>query len=258
MLIVIISILAGPRPRVRFSMSTNDSFVSEESDHSQERHLKVPTWPGTLHPNVSGSPRSIFSPSSDTALLRVKDADVDYETATEERLSRSPSSSPHLPRSNSNDAISSSGSTQKMIRKSSSSGQLAEQSEIADANFLATEVAFVRSRLSSVAGTCLSNCWRDFMWYKLLLMDCADEEATARKSRKKTETRKESFRGELHKWKLAGVLNQVRKEIKPVIMKLLFTYYYHIYYSSYYCYYYYYHYYYYYYSPYSRSEESLF
>ena len=208
-------------------MSTNDSSVSEEVEQSQERHLKVPTWPGTLHPNVSGSPKAMFSPSSDTALLRVKDVQSDYEEATEQRLSRSPSSCLHLPRSSSNDALSSSGNTQKLIRKSCSSGQLAEQTEIADTNFLATEVAVVRSRLSSVAGMCLSNCWRDFMWYKMLLMDCSDEEATARKSRKKTETRKESFRGEVHKWKLAGILNQIRRKINPVIVNLISSFYYY-------------------------------
>ena len=198
-------------------MSTNDSSVSEEADQSHEGHLKVPTWPGTLHSSVSSSLNTISSPSSDTALLRVKVAQFEYESAAEERLSRSPSSSPHLPRSSSNDSISSAANAQKLIRKSSSSGQLVEQSETADASFLANEVAFVRSRLSKIAGTCLSNCWRDFMWYKLLLMDCADEEATARKNKKKTEARKDSLRDEVHKWKLAGTLNQIRHDVKPVI-----------------------------------------
>ena len=199
-------------------MSTNDSSVSEDVDQPQERHLKVPTWPGTLPPNESSSPKAIASPSSDTSLLRVKDMQTEYGKINEERMARSPSSDPHLPRSSSNDSISSSGNTHTMMRKSSSSGQLAEKTELADANFLATEVAFVRSRLSKVAGTCLSNCWRDFMWYKLLLMDCGDEETAARRNKRKPDTRKESLRDEVHNWKLAGVLNQIRKEVKPVMI----------------------------------------
>lgn len=213
--------LVGARPRVRFSiMSTTDQSVSEVIDKPQDMNLKVPTWPGTLPPSGSSSPKAISSPSSDTILIRVRDPQNEYEMQDQERLARSPSSDPHIPRSSSNDSISSSSHTQVAVRKSSSSGQLAEKSESVDANFLATEVAFVRSRLSKVAGTCLSNCWRDFMWYKLLLMDGTDEEILARKYRKKTETRKESFRLFVPKWKLAGVLNQIRKEVKPV--KLVF------------------------------------
>jgi len=215
----------GSKPRVRFSISTNDSFVSEEVEQPLEKHLKVPTWPGTFRPDVSSSSVAISSPNSDTALLRINSMQAEYEKPIEDRLSKSPSSSPQLLRSSSNDAISSSGKTQNILRKSSSSGQLAEQTEVVDTNFLATEVAFVRNRLLKVAGTCLSNCWRDFMWYKMLLMECADDDVMLKKNKRKSETRKDSLRDEVHNWKLAGVLNQIRREVQPKItmpeMKLL-------------------------------------
>lgn len=208
---------AGARLRVRFSESTNDASLCEGMEKSGgERNLKVPTWPGALPSDTSSSPKSISSPSSDTALLQVRDSHTAFEIAHREGLAISPASDPHLPRSNSNDSISSSNQTQATIRKSSSSGQLVEKPEIADANFLATEVSFVQRRLLKVAGTCLSNCWRDFMWYKLLLMDGAEEEALAKKNKKRVEARKESFRDEVPKWKLASVLSQIRKEVKPV------------------------------------------
>lgn len=107
--------------------------------------------------------------------------------------------------------------TNTKIKKSSSYGQLGESTEVADVNFLANEVAFVSGRLSKVACTCLSNCWRDFMWYQLLIMESSEDEASAKKQKRKVEIRKESIQDVVSQnWKLTETLKKIRKEIIPV------------------------------------------
>ena len=58
------------------------------------------------------------------------------------------------------------------------------------------------------------------MWYQLLLMDCFDDETSAKKHKKKMETRKESGDTAISQWKLSAVLQQIRKDIVPVILML--------------------------------------
>ena len=178
--------------------------------------LKVPTWPGTLNPTDSSSPTNLSSPSSDTILLIAK-KNQSYTSFDASRLSQSPSAEMFIRRSSSNDSISSSVLTNTNIKKSLSSGQLGESTEVTDVNFLANEVAFVSGRVSKIACTCLSNCWRDFMWYQLLIMESSEDDASAKKQKKKVEVRKESIQDVLSQnWKLTETLKKIRQEILPV------------------------------------------
>ncbi len=226
--------IGSTKPRVRFSARTKSSSYTEAEDpsDSQTGPLKVPTWPGTL-PNVdqsgSPSPKEISSPSSDTALLTAKKISQLPTYAPHEqsrRLHHTTSEELFIRRSNSNDSIKTSTVAPHMFRKSSSFGQLSDSYEVADVNFLSNEVAFVSDRLSKVASTCLSNCWRDFIWYQLLLMDNADEETAARKQRRRAERRESFYEFSLQKWKLEKTLKSIRKITTPVRVLLhpFFTY----------------------------------
>ena len=181
----------------------------------QSGPLKVPTWPGTLKP-TDASPTNLSSPSSDTTLLITK-KHQNYTNSDISRFSQSPSAEMFIRRSSSNDSISPSVLTSTNIKKSLSSGQLGESTDVADVNFLANEVAFVSGRLSKVACTCLSNCWRDFMWYQLLIMESNEDEASAKKQKKRLEVRKESIQDIVSQnWKLTETLRKIRREIIPV------------------------------------------
>ena len=219
---IFFSFSGSSKLKVRFSTRTSsNSFTDEPEQHqSQNGPLKVPTCPASLHgcdiANEAYSPNSIPSPNSDTALYISKEHSP-LPALQQLRLQKSNSDEISIRRSSSNEAISATFLASQHIKKSSSYGQLSDSTEIADANFLANEVAFVSNRLSKVASTCLSNCWRDFEWYQLLLMDSVEDDSSTKKLRKKLEPRKERTQDIcVDNWKLANTLSSIRKNIIPV------------------------------------------
>ena len=196
-------------------MSSGVSTGDEDFD-------RTTTWPGSFPRR--GSERSERSSSSASGNLPSSGSDSTLSMSNSTSLDRKasyplvtpPGSGSTLKRWDSSDSES---SATLCLGRSASHGKLNDNVMLGDAEFVANEVARVSSHLAKMAGTCLSNCWRDLVWYQLLLMDGGDEESS-KKQRRKTEWRKETSQHSINipaeSWKLASMLNSIRENISVV------------------------------------------